>query len=211
MYEFRANEGRLTIAEYLRDEERRTVRYEYLAGEVYAMSGGTSPHSLIAANIIAHLHTAARGSRCRVYTSDFKVQPSDDAVYYPDVSVVCESLAGSAIVTNAPCMVVEITSHGTARIDRGEKLDQYRKCSTLQTYLIVDQFRKRVTRHWRDESGVWRNAEFIGTGSIPLPCPQTQLDLDQIYEHVELPPPPVREPELAEIAGEGEGEYATET
>jgi Uma2 family endonuclease len=77
------------------------------------MSGGTAPHSQIAANIIMYLGIAARGGRCRVYTSDFKIQPSDEAVYYPDVSVVCEPPARSAVVTS------------------------------LRAYLIVDQFSPR--------------------------------------------------------------------
>jgi Uma2 family endonuclease len=196
MAEFRpSQEGRVSIAEYLRDEERRTVRHEYLRGEVYAMSGGTAPHSQIAANIIAHLHAAARRGACRVYTSDFKVQPSDQAVYYPDVSVVCQPTSRSAVVTAAPCLVVEITSRGTARLDRGEKLEQYRKCASLKAYLIVDQFRRRVTHHWRDDTDDWQSDELSGSGTIRVSCPETTLTLDQIYEAVELPPLQVGESE----------------
>jgi Uma2 family endonuclease len=207
MGESRSKENRVTIAEYLRAEERRTIRHEYLRGEVYAMSGGTAAHSQIAANIIMYLGLAARGNRCRVYTSDFKIQPSDEAVYYPDVAVVCEPPDRSAIVTEAPCLVVEVTSRGTARIDRGEKLEQYRKSATLQTYLIVDQFRKRVTRHWRDAAGEWRTEEFTDAGTIPVPCPQIELTLDQIYEKVEMPPLRIGEPEVEPEADE----YAIET
>lgn len=195
MAEFRPK-GRVSIAEYLRDEEHRTVRHEYLRGEVYAMSGGTAPHSQIAANIIAYLHSPARAGRCRVYTSDFKVQPSDEAVYYPDVSVVCQLPARSDVVTTTPCLVVEITSRSTARLDRGEKLEQYRKCASLKAYLIVDQFRRRVTHHWRDDSLDWRSDELSGSGAIHVSCPETTLTLDQIYEAVELPPLRVGEPEL---------------
>lgn len=198
MADARSKRARTTIAEYLREEEHRTIKHEYLRGEVYAMSGGTRRHSLLAANVIAHFHGAARGQPCRVYTSDFKVQPSDEAVYYPDVSVVCEHIDGSAILTAAPCLVVEVTSRGTVRIDRGEKLEQYRRCSTLRAYLIVDQFRRRVTRHWRSPSGDWAVEEYVDFGSIPVPCPPMNLTLDQIYEDVELPPLQVgeSEPEL---------------
>ena len=183
----RRTESRVTIAEYLRAEARRTIRHEYIRGEVYAMSGGTARHSRIAANIIRYLGIAARGTRCGVFTSDFKVQPSDEAVYYPDVSVVCAPLDESAVVTEGPCLVVEVTSRGTVRIDRGEKLEQYRKSATLQTYLIVDQYRKSVTRHWRDHGGEWKTEDFVGEGSIPLPCPRVDLTLDQVYEDIELP------------------------
>ena len=201
----RPNESRVTIADYLSAEERRAFRHEYIRGEVYAMSGGTMRHSQIAANIIRYLGTAARGTRCRVFTSDFKVQPSDEAVYYPDASVVCGPLDGSAVVTEGPCLVVEVTSRGTARVDRGEKLEQYLKCATLETYLIVDQSRKRVTRHWREGAGEWRSEDIVGEGSIPLPCPRFDLTLDQIYEDVELPLQ-VGEPKFAQE----EDEYPVE-
>jgi Uma2 family endonuclease len=202
MSESRSNASRVSVAEYLRAEERRTIRHEYLRGEVYARSGGTAAHSQIAANIIAYLGLAARGNPCRVYTSDFKIQPNDEAIYYPDVAVVCEPPDWSAVVTAAPCLVVEVTSRGTARIDRGEKLDQYRKSATLQAYLIVDQFQKRVTHHWRGAAGEWRSEEFTDTGTIRVPCPRTELTLDQIYEEVEMPPLRVDERELEGEADE---------
>lgn len=189
-----------TVDEYLRAEERRTIRHEYYRGEVYAVSGGTARHSQIAANVITYLGIAARGTRCRVFTSDFKVQPSDDAVYYPDVSVVCAPQDGAAVLTNTPCVVVEVTSRGTARIDRGEKAEEYRTCPTLRAYLIVDQYRRRVTNHWRDANGAWQEQEFHDAGSVPIPCPQAELTLNQIYENVEMPPLRVgeSEPEVEE-------------
>jgi Uma2 family endonuclease len=113
------------VSEYLRQEERREIKHEYFRGEQYAMSGGTARHSRIKINITTCLHIAARGTGCVVFDSDFKVHPTDDAVYYPDASVVCIAESGEAVLTRAPCLVVEVTSRSTARIDRGEKLEQY--------------------------------------------------------------------------------------
>jgi len=197
MGEFRQNERWVSVADYLRDEDRRTIRHEYLRGEVYAMSGGTLAHSQIAANILAHLHGAARRNRCSILASDFKVQTSDEAVYYPDVVVLCRPHDRSAVLTEAPSMVVEVTSRSTARIDRGEKLQEYLKNASLETYLVVDQFQRRVTRHWRD-AGEWRGEELVGVGSIPIACLRSELTLDQIYESVEMPPLRVGEPESSD-------------
>lgn len=41
---------------------------------------------------------------------------------------------------------------------------------------------RRVTRHWRDSQGQWQRDEFNGEGAIPIPCPETTLTLDEIYE-----------------------------
>ena len=43
----------ISIAEYLRAEERREIRHEYVRGDVFAMTGGTLLHAQIAANIDA--------------------------------------------------------------------------------------------------------------------------------------------------------------
>ena len=88
MREPRSSDVRVSIAEYLRDEDARSIRHEHLRGELYAVSGGTARHSQIAANIITHLHGGVRSTACAVYTSDFRVQPSDEAVYYPDVTQI---------------------------------------------------------------------------------------------------------------------------
>ncbi|MBA2618831.1 MAG: Uma2 family endonuclease [Rubrobacter sp.] len=56
------------------------------------------------------------------------------------------------LVEHAPCLIVKVTSPGTESIDRREKMLNYRKMPSLQAYLIVDQNRPRIERHWRDES-----------------------------------------------------------
>jgi Uma2 family endonuclease len=43
---------RITPGDYLDWEEQQDLRYEYINGEVYAMSGGSANHGEIAANFI---------------------------------------------------------------------------------------------------------------------------------------------------------------
>lgn len=51
----------ITEAEYLALEEKSEVKHEYYAGQIYAMSGGTEDHSLIAANAGGEIRQAAKG------------------------------------------------------------------------------------------------------------------------------------------------------
>ena len=184
----------MTVEEYFRFEETSPIKHEYVAGEVYAMSGVTVRHDRIATNVLVRLSLAARAGPCDVFSSDMRLQVARDRYYYPDVTVVCTPLAESDIVARNPCVVVEVTSPGTARIDRGEKLDAYRSISTLQAYLILDHRRRRVERHWRDTlGGEWRREEILGDGRVPVPCLDVELTLDEIYERVDLPS--VSEPE----------------
>lgn len=184
----------MTVEEYFRFEESSPIKHEYVAGEVYAMSGATARHNRITVNIVMRLSYAARAGRCDVFSSDMRIEIARDRYYRPDVAVVCAPVADSAIVARDPCGVIEVTSPGTARIDRGEKLDAYRSISALQSYLIVDHRRRRVEQHWRETLGSeWRREEVVGNGRVRIPCLDVELTLEEIYERVELPA--VGEPE----------------
>jgi Uma2 family endonuclease len=161
-------------------------------------------HDRIVGNVFGHLFPVARASPCDVFTSDMRVEVARDRYYYPDVTIVCTPVAESDIVARGPCVVVEVTSPSTARIDRGEKLDAYRSISTLEMYLIIDHRRRRVERHSRDaHSGEWRREEIVGEGRVRVPCLDVELTLDEIYERVELPSVGEPEPVGYEVRGYG--------
>ena len=186
----------MTVEEYFRFEETSPIKHEYVAGEVYAMSGATVRHNRIVGNVFVRLSLAAKAGPCDVFINDMRVEVARDRYYRPDVMVVCTPLAESDIFARNPCVVVEVTSPSTARIDRGEKLDAYRSISTLQAYLIVDPRRRGVEWHWRDTLGSdWRREEILGDGRARVPCLDVELTLDEIYARVELPS--VSEPEPA--------------
>jgi Uma2 family endonuclease len=187
----------MTVEEYFRFEERSLIKHEYVSGEVYAMSGATARHNTIAGTIFTRLFTAAEDGRCRVFMSDMRVEAAADKYYYPDVVVLCTRIAELDVVARGPCVVVEVTSPSTARIDRGEKLEAYRRIPALRAYLIVDHRRRRVDRHWRDaEGGDWLHEELVAEGRLSIPCLDVELTLDEIYRRVELPA--VGEPEAME-------------
>ncbi|WP_207955950.1 Uma2 family endonuclease [Rubrobacter marinus] len=164
-------------------EETATVRHEYVGGMVHAMVGATKRHNRIVGNVYAHLLTASRGGPCRVYVETVKLRAAEDTIYYPDVMVACGPEGDDPLVEHEPCLVVEVASSSTESIDRREKMLAYRKIPTLRAYLIVAQDERRVERHWRGESGEWRQGEAVGEGGfVPVPCPETKLPLAEIYE-----------------------------
>ena len=187
----------MTVDEYFRFDQQSPIKHEYVSGEVYAMSGATVRHNTIAGTIFTRLFTAAEDGRCRVFISDMRVEAAEDKYYYPDVVVLCTPIAEHGVIARGPCVVVEVTSPSTARIDRGEKLEAYRRIPALRTYLVVDHRRRRVDRHWRDAEGAeWQREELVGEGRVSVPCLDVELTLDEIYRRVELPA--VGEPEAVE-------------
>ena len=191
----------MTVEEYFRFEETSPEKYEYVAGEVYAMSGVTRRHDRITTNVLVRLSLVARPGPCDVLSAEVRVQVASDRYYHPDTTVSCTPFADSDIFVRDPCVAVEVTSPSTARIDRGEKLDAYRSIASLRAYLIIDHRRRRVEHHSRnDRTGEWLREEIVGEGRVRVPCLDVQLTLDEIYERVELPS--VSEPEPAVYAGE---------
>nr|MBA3793598.1 Uma2 family endonuclease [Rubrobacter sp.] len=105
-------------------EKTATVRHEYVAGEVYAMTGASRRHNRIAGNVYRRLADAAAGGPCRVYMETVKLRK--DIFYYPEVMVACGSEPENPYYEDAPCLVVEVVSPSTESTDRREKLAAYK-------------------------------------------------------------------------------------
>src|SRR5580658_6531717 len=78
---------RLTEAEYLEIERRAEFKSEFLDGEMFAMSGGSSSHSLIKVNLVRELSMGLKGCPCALYDADMRVKVEASGLYtYPDAS-----------------------------------------------------------------------------------------------------------------------------
>ena len=192
----------MTVEEYLRFDENSPLKHEYVAGEVYAMTGVPLRHNTIARNIVTALTAAAAEGPCQVFFSDVRLRTSADVYYYPDAMVVCGDVDELDVIVTEPCVVIEVTSPSSGRIDRGEKLTAYRSMPSVLAYLIVDHRRRRVERHWRaDAASAWNREEVAGHGTVNVPCLDVALSLDTIYHRVDLVS--VAEPEGAEYEVDG--------
>ena len=109
--------------EYLRiDRESLDVKYEYDAGRMYAMSGGSTSHSLLAGNMFTILKSHLRGGPCKAYTSDMRVYVSEEQYFYPDVSVSCDPKRNTRdkrqpSISSSDCRSA-FTDYGDARSDQ---------------------------------------------------------------------------------------------
>jgi Uma2 family endonuclease len=177
----------MTVEEFLAFEKDNLVRHEYVAGEVYRLSGPRMRHNLISLNIATRLRGPARARGCRVYVESTMVRVNADVMYYPDVCWVCGEPGPDDWVADNPSLVVEVASRSTRATDRREKLNNYRSISTLQYYIIVEQRRREVTLHFRKTDGSWDRLEFLGTGRLDLSTLGASLTLDEIYDDVPMP------------------------
>lgn len=175
----------LTYAEYLVQEAASEVKHDFIAGELFAMAGGTLEHGALAASLLRHLGNALESRPCRTFTSDVRVHVnSTGASFYPDVSVVCgkvESPPSDDQALKNPVVVVEVLSPSTEAYDRGAKAAHYRRLESLKEYVLVSQVEPRVEVQRLNERGIWE-LHFFGPGQrVELTSLGIALPVDAIY------------------------------
>lgn len=127
---------RLTPDEYLAIERKAEFKSEYDNGYVYAMSGASREHNLIASNLNGQLWAELRGRPCESYAADMRARASASRSFsYPDVTVVCGEprfLDAEVDTLLNPTVIVEVLSPSTESYDRGRKFAHYRTLESLQ-------------------------------------------------------------------------------
>lgn len=180
---------RYTPAEYLAIERAAETKSEFYGGEMFAMSGASRAHNLIAGNFHTELNLSLRDRPCEAYINDMRVQVQASGLYtYPDVAVACDEpiFEDSQLDTLLnPVLLVEVLSDSTERYDRGRKFQMYRELPSLQEYVLVTQDRPYVEVFTRHESGFWTLTEAMGMdATIRLASINCNLPLARIYAKV---------------------------
>jgi Uma2 family endonuclease len=186
----------ITAAEYLEIERKAEIKSEYIDGRMYAMSGASRWHNLIAGNVFGEIRAQLRGRDCQAYVSDMRVKVNPTGMYtYPDVVAVCgqprfEDAHVDTLLN--PTVIIEVLSDSTEAYDRGEKFAQYRRMESLREYVLVAQNKVRI-EHYRREGEEWILADISDPGgTLRLPSIDCRLAVAAMYEKVELEPPPAR-------------------
>ena len=143
---------------------------------------GSLPHNLIAASLLFTLRSHLRGSPCRAYMSDMKVQ-AGTRFYYPDVMVSCGKLHPTATYESAPVLIVEVLSESTEARDRLEKLVAYQSISSLTEYVLVSQDKIQVETYLRGEPG-WSRTICSYGDRLHLESIGFECQIERIYEDV---------------------------
>ncbi|PDV98451.1 Uma2 family endonuclease [Candidatus Chloroploca asiatica] len=183
----------ITEQEYIEFERASTSKHEYFDGQIYAMTGASRIHNLIAGNTLATLHGQLRRKPCQVFPSDMRVKVARTGLNtYPDLVVICgePEFTDDALDTLInPLVLIEILSPSTERYDRGMKAQNYRTIETLQDYLLIAQDHYHVEHYSRQENGQWLLQEAIDIGSaITIHSIECTLALKDVYEKVDITP-----------------------
>lgn len=178
----------LTPKDYLDWEEKQSIKYEYIDGEVFAMRGGTIPHNDLAVNLTTALKNHLRGKGCKVSMADAKVGVSERGPFhYPDVMVTCDERDRRAIrVIYYPCLIVEVLSPSTEAKDRGKKFQNYRRISTLKEYVLISSEQKVIECFRLNEKGVWELYTYLEEDEVEFKSVDFRCPIELVYEDVIL-------------------------
>ena len=183
---------KITVSEYFEIERNSLEKHEYYEGELFAMAGAKKKHNLIVSNLIISIGSQFKGRPCSVYPPDMKVAVDKYNHYtYPDISVVCGE---SKFVNESedslvnPKVIIEVLSDSTEKYDRGKKFQSYRNISSLEEYVLVSTENKKVELFTKSSEDKWVFSESDESGIIKLASIDCVLNLDDIYDKVEVSP-----------------------
>lgn len=184
----------VTPQEYIENERQAETKSEYLAGEIFAMSGATRSHNVIVLNIAQELRSYRKGGACEVFANDMRVEVSSTELYtYPDLVVVCGEPQFKDTVEDTilnPTIIVEVLSKSTASYDRGEKFEHYCRLAALTDYLLVSQDRAAIEHRTRNSDNTWQLTFYCGLDAVvPLPAIGCALRLSDVYDMVQFASP----------------------
>lgn len=167
--------GHMSVKEWRALEQAHLdVKYEYIDGQVYLMSGGSLAHARISSNTLRALEDALENQPCSVYNSDASVRLSEVRFTYSDVSVSCDTRDlpdTEQFEVLAPRVVVEVLSDSTEGKDRIKKTHLYHACPSIQEYVLIAtryqavEVQRRAGDEWTIHvSGVGEDVELASIG-----------------------------------------------
>lgn len=192
-----ANQNQPTIVsldEYRSIAETAEERLEYRNGEIFIMSGGSHPHSLIAVNTIVSLGAVLRDT-------DFQVCGGDMRIWIPEFQ--CGTYADLLVLNGEPefndqrtdeilnpLLIVEVLSPSTEGYDRGEKFRKYRSIPSLTEYLLISQSEPYIEHYSKsstksENSDIWQFQICDRLDqNLTLPSLNIEVPLKEIYRRV---------------------------
>ena len=183
----------MTAAEYFAWEVSQPERHDYYHGEVFAMAGGSDAHNTASLNFAFALKSHLRGTPCRVFMADMRLELAKDSHYsYPDVFVTCDprdTTPDASHLKKYPKLVVEVISPSTSEYDQGRKFEQYRQMPGLDEVLFIDPVRRSVELFQRtQEASQWLLIPAPEGGSVHLRSVDMDVSMATVFEGIDTAP-----------------------
>jgi len=172
----------ISPSEYLIIDRDNPIRHEYRQGLVYATAGGSDAHARIAVNLLTIINPHLRGTSCRLYNGDVKVNYREDFYYYPDAFVTCdESDRADRFVKRYPKFIAEVLSESTEAFDCGLKFSDYQKLDSLEEYVLISQDSQRVECRRRRADNTWETIVYQKGEMVTFASLDLVFEIESLY------------------------------
>ena len=185
-----------TFEEYLEFAEQCGFNVEYINGEIVPMSQASLPHEALVSRINYLLISLFDNQEdMEVFSSNIKIyiEATGDSLNAdvtvvqgkPDYLRLPSGNLSTATVQN-PILIVKVLSESTQAFDLGEKLELYKRISSLQQVLFVSQQQPWVSAYVRGVTpGVWLNTSAHALTETISVLNHTVL-LAQVYKKIKF-------------------------
>jgi Uma2 family endonuclease len=79
-------------------------------------------------------------------------------------------------------IVVEVLSPGTEKFDRREKFARYKRCLSLEVYILINQYKPHIEVYQRARD--WQQEPYVAGQIIQFDRLDLELPVDAIYKGV---------------------------
>ena len=165
----------------LENDNNSGSRHEFVNGLIYAMTGASRNHNRVIRRLMTRLDQHLQGTPCEPFQSDMKVKiqrGNEVRFYYRDVQVTCEEEI-DRYYNEHPCLLVEVLSDSTQRIDRTEKRLAYQMIERLQEYVLLSQDSPYLEIYRRRTE--WQRESFAGMESVTLESVGLTFCVEELY------------------------------
>jgi Uma2 family endonuclease len=173
-----------TADEFLRWNEGREGKREFVRGRVVEMMVGVSKHHFaVVGRLLYQLMRQLGLKEYAIGSAEFGVR-TDEGVRYPDVLVDRLIGAGSELAAKEPLLIAEVLSRSSYSRDFGEKVSDYATVPSLLYYVILSQDEPRLWLWSRALDGGWSGPSLIaGQGeTVELSRLEIFIDVGEIYD-----------------------------
>lgn len=174
----------MTPGEFLAWESRQGLKWEFDGLQPVAMTDGTRAHNVVQTNVLTALSSHLRGTPCRAYSSDLKIQ-TGPGYRYPDASVSCTPFPDGDLAVAEPVVIFEVLSTSTSSDDRTIKLSEYQSLPSVRRYIMLEQDWVFATVITRTDAG-WDHALIGQGGTLAMPEIGVEVPMAELYDGLAL-------------------------
>ncbi|GAB4194418.1 MAG: hypothetical protein OHK0057_33180 [Thermoflexibacter sp.] len=157
--------------------------------ESYNLMKSSKEHQIIAANLTLQIAKQLDEDKFRLRAESIEIAiPNQQKSRIPDISLSTkQEIFNSKNQLTNPIGLIEIWSPSIEKIDKTEKLEEYRSIDSLQEYVTFSQDEAKAEQYIKKNREKWENNLIEGLDkTVEMPSVNVKLMMNKIYEGIDV-------------------------